>query len=227
MKNAVVLSFLSATVAVVSAQDNATQPCLRPNAAFCAGDSLKTDIIIRCDSEGRGQAGRCSDVCCLFTPIIPMTDRTNAVRQNLAGEPPVGDTPALCWQTDGERGDAACEKNCVVFGSSGNANGTFTLPPAICTPSRTANFTALPTKVIGGGGTGVTGLPTPSPNRTTVSETSIGPVTKIGGATGQPIPPTRTAEASILPTRGSGARAKANTAAGALALVGLAAVYLL
>ncbi|KAK1771047.1 hypothetical protein QBC33DRAFT_511839 [Phialemonium atrogriseum] len=207
MKNAVVLSFLSATVAVVSAQDNATQPCLRPNAAFCAGDSLKTDIIIRCDSEGRGQAGRCSD--------------------NLAGEPPVGDTPALCWQTDSERGDAACEKNCVVFGSSDNANGTFTLPPAICTPSRTANFTALPTKVIGGGGTGVTGLPTPSPNRTTVSETSIGPVTKIGGATGQPIPPTRTAEASILPTRGSGARAKANTAAGALALVGLAAVYLL
>jgi hypothetical protein len=41
---------------------NGTYTCPIPNGAYCAGDSMKTDIIIRCDSKGVGQPGRCTDV---------------------------------------------------------------------------------------------------------------------------------------------------------------------
>lgn len=71
MKNSAILTVL-VSAAVASAQvtlDNGTYTCSKPNVAFCAGDSLKTDIIIRCDSTGRGQPGRCSDVC----PPDPVT----------------------------------------------------------------------------------------------------------------------------------------------------------
>ena len=58
---------LAATAALASAQvtyDPATNKykCAKPNVAYCAGDSLGTDIIIRCDANGNGQPGRCSDV---------------------------------------------------------------------------------------------------------------------------------------------------------------------
>ncbi|KAL1837566.1 hypothetical protein VTJ49DRAFT_3647 [Mycothermus thermophilus] len=89
-----------------------------PNAAFCAGDSLGTDIIIRCNGT-QGQPGRCSN--------------------NLSGQPPIGAIyPARCWQSSDEAGDAACEKNCVVYGDSGNYPDTFTLPEDVCTPYYTA-----------------------------------------------------------------------------------------
>ena len=64
MKNSALIVILASAMAV-SAQvtlDNGTYTCSKPNVAFCAGDSMKTDIIIRCDSTGRGQPGRCSDV---------------------------------------------------------------------------------------------------------------------------------------------------------------------
>ncbi|KAJ0166567.1 hypothetical protein CTA2_6776 [Colletotrichum tanaceti] len=94
--------------------------CSRPNSAFCAGDSFGTDIIIRCDANARGQPGRCSD--------------------NLAGQFPVGVRPALCWQSQPQAGDAACEKNCVVY-----ADQPFRLPVAVCTPYATPSGTAAPT----------------------------------------------------------------------------------
>ncbi|KAM7199249.1 hypothetical protein V8F20_005851 [Naviculisporaceae sp. PSN 640] len=127
MKNTAIIASVAAAAALVSATDldtggitinpDGSYTCAKANAAYCAGDSLKTDIIIRCYGT-RGVAGRCSD--------------------NLAGEPPRGLTTALCHQTDNVEGDAACEKNCVVYGGSGNGKGTFTLPAEICTPTYTA-----------------------------------------------------------------------------------------
>lgn len=44
--------------------------CAKPGAAYCAGDSLKTDIIIRCGESGVGQPGRCSDVSIVLSLLI-------------------------------------------------------------------------------------------------------------------------------------------------------------
>ncbi|KAH8881568.1 hypothetical protein GQ53DRAFT_848135 [Thozetella sp. PMI_491] len=118
MKNTAFL--LLASAVAVSAQltlENNTYTCGKPNVAYCAGDSLKTDIIVRCDNKGHGQPGRCGD--------------------NLAGQPPVGNTPSLCVQSDEIVGDAACEKNCVVYAAS-----AWTLPTDECTPTFTASSTA-------------------------------------------------------------------------------------
>ncbi|KAL0942462.1 uncharacterized protein CTRU02_200348 [Colletotrichum truncatum] len=110
-------AFVLAISALASAQViyNATTNeyiCSRPNAQWCAGDSFDTDIIIRCDAQGRGQPGRCTN--------------------NLAGYFPLGVNPSLCWQSTLEAGDAACEKNCIVY-----TNPPFLLPPNICTPYAT------------------------------------------------------------------------------------------
>lgn len=64
MKNSALITII-ASMAVARAQvtvDNGTYTCAKPGGAYCAGDSLKTDIIIRCDAKGQGQPGRCSDV---------------------------------------------------------------------------------------------------------------------------------------------------------------------
>ncbi|CAL3968570.1 unnamed protein product, partial [Diplocarpon coronariae] len=53
-------------------------PAENPNGAFCAGDSLSTNIIIRCQ-DGVGQPGNCND--------------------NLAGYFPYGVQFAPCWQS--------------------------------------------------------------------------------------------------------------------------------
>ncbi|KAK3325665.1 hypothetical protein B0H66DRAFT_599816 [Apodospora peruviana] len=122
MKNSAILAYMTAFAsAQVTINPDGTYTCEKPNLAFCAGDSMKTDIIIRCYGT-RGQPGRCGD--------------------NLSGEPPVGNTPALCYQTSDTAGDAACEKNCVVYGGSGNAAGEFTLPPSLCTPTFTPSSSA-------------------------------------------------------------------------------------
>ncbi|KAJ9165425.1 hypothetical protein NKR19_g433 [Coniochaeta hoffmannii] len=235
MKNSALLTIL-ASAAVASAQvtvDNGTYTCSKPNVAFCAGDSMKTDIIIRCDSTGQGQPGRCSD--------------------NLAGEPPVGVQPALCYQSDATTGDAACEKNCVVYGGSGNGNGTFTLPADQCTPTFTATDT---------GSGSSTATSTASSSESTSSETTstetvtecisvcptdtasttpagptTGPVYPTGNGTittsptltkpttlttGVPVKPTTTGPSSV-PTAG----AAANAAGGLLAGFGLALAYIL
>lgn len=64
MKTAAAL--LAVSAAAVSAQltigNGNTYTCAKPNQSYCVGDSLKTDIIVRCDATGNGIAGRCSDV---------------------------------------------------------------------------------------------------------------------------------------------------------------------
>ncbi|PBP25514.1 hypothetical protein BUE80_DR003590 [Diplocarpon rosae] len=94
-------------------------PADKPNGAFCAGDSLSTNIIIRC-KDGVGQPGNCND--------------------NLAGYFPYGVRSAPCWQSSATSGVAACSKNCVVQGGSGTYNGTLTLPN--CTPIPQPSSTA-------------------------------------------------------------------------------------
>ncbi|KAK1970393.1 hypothetical protein LY78DRAFT_570046 [Colletotrichum sublineola] len=116
--------------------------CSRPNSAFCAGDSFGTDIIIRCDANALGQPGRCTN--------------------NLAGQFPLGVQPALCWQSQPQAGDAACEKNCIVYASQ-----PFQLPSSVCTPYATASGT--------GAGPTVTfpvGPPRPSVSNGTISRTT-------------------------------------------------------
>ena len=64
MKN--VFGYLVASAAIATAHvtrnDDGTYTCATQSGAYCAGDSLKTDIIIRCNG-GVGQPGRCSNVC--------------------------------------------------------------------------------------------------------------------------------------------------------------------
>ncbi|KAK6360080.1 hypothetical protein TWF730_006234 [Orbilia blumenaviensis] len=75
------------------------------NKRFCAGDSLSTNIIIRCNGEV-GQPGNCND--------------------NLAGVPPIGvKVGAACWQTSETSGDADCSFNGIVYANDGT---TFPVP---------------------------------------------------------------------------------------------------
>ncbi|KAK4190644.1 hypothetical protein QBC35DRAFT_62189 [Podospora australis] len=119
MRTVTVISAVLASVGVANAQVkyvNGTFICPKdlPNGAFCAGTSLETGIIIRC-TNGVGQPGRCSN--------------------NLVGQPPVGlGVPARCWELKPDSGIAACEKNCIVYGSSGTVEGDLTLPFDICQP---------------------------------------------------------------------------------------------
>ncbi|KAK1982395.1 hypothetical protein LZ30DRAFT_590630 [Colletotrichum cereale] len=118
--------------------------CSRPSSAICAGDSLGTDIIIRCDANGFGQPGRCTN--------------------NLAGQFPPGVQPALCWQSQPRAGDAACEKNCIVYASQ-----PFRLPSSVCTPYATASGTGVgptPTLPVGPSWPSVT-------NGTTIRTTAL------------------------------------------------------
>ncbi|KAK4963980.1 hypothetical protein LTR28_004203, partial [Elasticomyces elasticus] len=59
-----IATFLLASLAVcVSAQvtdNNGTFSCAIPNGAYCAGDSLITNIILRC-TNGTGHPGNCND----------------------------------------------------------------------------------------------------------------------------------------------------------------------
>ncbi|KAH8651395.1 hypothetical protein BX600DRAFT_516965 [Xylariales sp. PMI_506] len=112
---------LAAVIGVATAQAtfNSTTGqwhCPIADGAYCASSSLMSSLIVRC-TNGVGQLGNCND--------------------NLAGEPPVGVNYAPCWETSITSGDAACSKDCIVYGDSGNANGTFTLPN--CTPTATAS----------------------------------------------------------------------------------------
>jgi hypothetical protein len=64
-----------------------TWTCPIADGVYCAGDSLKTNIIIRCTGTV-GQPGNCND--------------------NLAGEPPLGVNPTVCYAP--ALGTAACAK---------------------------------------------------------------------------------------------------------------------
>ncbi|TIC92587.1 hypothetical protein CH35J_010464 [Colletotrichum higginsianum] len=143
MKTSATLVLAASALASAQVTYNSTTNeyvCSRPNSAFCAGDSFGTSIIIRCDANGRGQPGSCTN--------------------NLAGQFPVGVQPALCWQSQPQAGDAACEKNCVVY-----ADRPFRLPAAVCTPYATPSGTAAPTTTYPFG-------PFPSANNGTSSRTT-------------------------------------------------------
>ncbi|TKA71595.1 hypothetical protein B0A49_04728 [Cryomyces minteri] len=96
------LALLAGAAAVANSQYvtnvNGTFSCPILNGAYCAGDSLVTNIIIRCNN-GVGQPGNCND--------------------NLSGEPPDGVNYAPCYQTSTTAGDAACSKNGTVYPASG------------------------------------------------------------------------------------------------------------
>ncbi|KAH8818013.1 hypothetical protein F5882DRAFT_388043 [Hyaloscypha sp. PMI_1271] len=116
---ALLLAASAATLASAQITSNGSQivcPANMPNGTFCAGESLGTNIIIRC-VNGVAGPGNCND--------------------NLVGEPPIGNFPSTCWQTSNSSGDAACAKNCVVYCSSGGCAKDFTLPD--CTPFFTAS----------------------------------------------------------------------------------------
>lgn len=103
--------FVAAAAAVASAQyteENGTFKCEKPNTNYC----LAGDIILRCDANGKGTPGRCS--------------------ANLSGYPPMGGV-ASCYESADGAGDAACEKNCIVY-----ANPAFTLGADVCEPSYTS-----------------------------------------------------------------------------------------
>ncbi|KAG5984405.1 hypothetical protein E4U55_004978 [Claviceps digitariae] len=102
---------LAASAAVVSASPGGEIPvgvpinCAKANANYC----MDGDIILRCDGNKLGVRGRCSD--------------------NVSGYPPFGGL-ATCYQSSEDAGDAACQKNCVVYAAQ-----PFTLPADKCTPS--------------------------------------------------------------------------------------------
>ncbi|KAG5950147.1 hypothetical protein E4U53_005436 [Claviceps sorghi] len=108
-----VLIALAASAALVSASPGGEIPngvpinCLKANASYC----MAGDILLRCDGKAIGTRSRCSD--------------------NVDGYPPRGGL-ATCYQSSEDAGDAACEKNCVVYAAQ-----PFTLPADKCTPSST------------------------------------------------------------------------------------------
>lgn len=99
---------------------NGSFTCVLPNAAYCAGDSLESNIIIRC-VDGTGYAGNCND--------------------NLVGEPPLGVSYSPCWQTSKISGNAACSKNGVVYPSDGKNNTTPFAVPGYNASEPSSNYT--------------------------------------------------------------------------------------
>ncbi|CAF9903358.1 MAG: hypothetical protein HETSPECPRED_000231 [Heterodermia speciosa] len=94
---------LAVTIARVGAQvifNTTTSEFVCPlgKAAFCAGTSLETNIIIRCNGTF-GQPGNCDD--------------------NLAGVPPIGVKFATCYECSPTAGNAACSFNNIVYPDSG------------------------------------------------------------------------------------------------------------
>ncbi|KAI3534244.1 hypothetical protein CABS01_05816 [Colletotrichum abscissum] len=247
MKTSATLVLAASALASAQVTYNATTGqyiCSRPNSAFCAGDSFATDIIIRCDANGRGQPGRCTN--------------------NLAGQFPLGVNPSLCWMSQPYSGDAACEKNCVVYASP----SPFQLPPSVCTPyasgtgtgtgyvprptypigppprssgNGTMTSTAGPSRPTGtGGGGGTGGGPAPSGNGTAPTSRGGGggggggnggggssgrPTTATSGSspsgTRTPIPPSGTiTNPTSVPTA-----AAVHNSVGSLVVAGIVAAY--
>jgi hypothetical protein len=232
MKN--IISFVLASAAVVSAQvtynsTDGTFTCAVADKAYCAGDSLGTDIIIRCTGT-KGQPGRCTDVC---AELLGRETRWLTWKQNLAGAPPLGVQPALCYQSSPTAGDAACEKNCVVYGAS----SSFTLPAAVCTPYYTAtssiaaSTSSTPTKPT----TTTTWSQSASQSATATDECETTTMTTSTVHPTYPPPPPHGNNSTVTshptgtttpPPVATGAGA-VNNAAGALAALGLVAAYLL
>ena len=72
-----------------------TCPGISKDESYCAGESLSSNIIIRCDA-GKGYAGNCND------------DLTGV-------DPPGVKAEALCYQSSSTTGDAACSYGGLVY----------------------------------------------------------------------------------------------------------------
>jgi hypothetical protein len=230
--------FLAASAAIASAQityngSNIICPANNPNGNFCAGDSLGTNIIIRC-VNGVAGPGNCND--------------------NLDGEPPMGLNPTLCYQSSATAGDAACSKNCIVYGateftlpncvpyytassSSSTASSTSTSSSPTYSPTTSSTTTSTGTTVITTGSTTLTttftttycpssspsatgtGSSPPPPNNGTLSTTTGGG--SGGSATNTPSSPSSTVSGF------TGAAAATLSPMGLLAGAGLMAAYFL
>ncbi|KAL9132172.1 MAG: hypothetical protein Q9217_000106 [Psora testacea] len=136
--------------------------CAKSDAVYCAGDSLTTNVIVRCIGKV-GVPANCND--------------------NLAGIPPLGvKTFAPCYQSTPTVGDAACSFDGVVY----SPHGTFPVPgfttinctsAALNTTTSTATVvSALPTL-----SPSTTGAPYPIPAASNVSGT--GAIAPTGTAT--------------------------------------------
>jgi hypothetical protein len=105
MKSFAIATVVASAAAVANAQliynqDTNTFTCTIPDGAYCAGDSLQTNIIVRC-TDGVGQPGNCND--------------------NLAGVPPIGvKTFAPCYQSSAVAADAACSWDGVAYPDHGD-----------------------------------------------------------------------------------------------------------
>ncbi|KAH6610055.1 hypothetical protein Trco_000075 [Trichoderma cornu-damae] len=211
--SAVIAAVAAAALASAQAPPEGTNKvsCAKPNANYCYGGN----VIIRCDASAIGTASRCSD--------------------NVAGYAPLGGA-ASCYQSSETAGDAACQKNCVVY-----AEPSFTLQASECTPSFVASATAAPTTLKTTAatpvGTGVyttassvpgNGVVPPPASSAAPAGTGVPPPPPAGGnhsaptGTNTPVGPTSTSPGTV-PTNA----AAANRATGALAVVGLIAAYLL
>ncbi|KAM0333143.1 hypothetical protein ACHAQA_001802 [Verticillium albo-atrum] len=175
-----------ATAQVTFNETTGVFTCAKPGVAYCAGGSLDTDIIIRCNNASIGQPGRCTD--------------------NLAGQPPLGVNPALCFQTSETAGDAACEKNCIVYPEDGSAS--FTLPADQCKQTGTGSNSTTTTTA--------PGKPYPTGPHGNATHVPVGPTgtTTSTDSTSTDSPP------DSVPTA-----AASRNGVGALAIAFLAAVY--
>ncbi|KAG6359093.1 hypothetical protein INS49_012613 [Diaporthe citri] len=194
MKTAVIIASAAGLAAAQFSYNETTgkYTCAQPNQAYCVAGSMESNIILRCDNKAIGQPGNCND--------------------NLDGEPPMGNTYSPCWQTSNTTGDAACSKNCVVYGGSGNFNGTFTLPADSCTPTYTATSSAatttattltqsvtVSTSSVPASGTGSTAVGTGTTILCTETE-SESSTASTGAVTGSPPSTTVTSAASASAT---------------------------
>jgi hypothetical protein len=147
-------AFTSAQVIYNSTTGQFICPANNPNGNFCAGDSLTTNIIIRCNN-GIGGPGNCDD--------------------NLDGEPPVGLNYAPCWQTSNSSGDAACSKNCIVYSSPSftlqNCTPSYTASSSTASSTSTASSSSSSSASVSSSTTTSTGTTTYTTGSTTITET--------------------------------------------------------
>lgn len=205
MRSVATIVLIAASAAIAQAQvtynastNTFTCPASNPNGDFCAGDSLVTNIIIRC-TNGVGQPGNCND--------------------NLAGKPPLGVNYSPCYQSSPTSGDAACSKNCIVYGSSGNYNGTFTLPNCTVTSSSATSATSAPTSSTSATETPVsTAIVPPGSSAAASSGTLATSATSFATAT--PVGPT--SAPIVVTTSGAGVNS-----ASVMAAIGLIVAYFL
>lgn len=156
LRTSVLLSLASAAIAVNNCTSNIITCPATGNFNVCSGDSLSSNIIIRC-ADGCPQPGNCND--------------------NLAGEPPVGvKTAAKCYQDSATAGNAQCTFDCVLVtkldGSSFYPLGCSSSSSSGSASSTSGSATSMSTSASSTGGGGSGGSKTTS---------STGPTTTGGG----------------------------------------------